>query len=47
MGIVSYSMVASLDGFAAGPLGEMDWIPIDEEIHTYFNEIDRGIDMHL
>ena len=25
----------SLDGFVAGPNGEMDWIKVDEEIFDY------------
>ena len=32
--IISF-MNISLDGFAAGPNGEMDWITIDEEIFDY------------
>jgi dihydrofolate reductase len=32
--IISF-MHVSLDGFAAGPNGEMDWIKVDEEIFEY------------
>src|SRR5215831_7258108 len=32
--IISF-MHISLDGFAAGPKGEMDWIKVDEEIFDY------------
>ena len=28
-------MHISLDGFVAGPNGEMDWIKVDEEIFDY------------
>lgn len=31
-------MHASLDGFAAGPKGEMNWIHVDEEIFNYVEE---------
>ena len=34
-------MHMSLDGFVAGPNGEMDWIRIDDEIFSY---VDRFID---
>ena len=33
-------MHLSLDGFVAGPQGEMDWIKVDEEI---FDHIDKRI----
>ena len=32
--IISF-MHISLDGFVAGPNGEMDWIKVDEEIFDY------------
>jgi dihydrofolate reductase len=28
----------SLDGFFAGPGGELDWHRVDEEVHVHFNE---------
>jgi dihydrofolate reductase len=31
-------MSVSLDGFFAGPDGELDWQVIDEELHSHFNE---------
>src|SRR5664279_3940305 len=44
--IVSF-MHISLDGFVAGPNGEMDWIIVDEEIFDYAgdrkNEADTAI----
>jgi len=33
-----YSMTVSLDGFIAGPGGEIDWSPPDEELHRFHNE---------
>jgi dihydrofolate reductase len=35
---VIYSMSISLDGFIAGPGGEIDWSPPDEELHRFHNE---------
>jgi dihydrofolate reductase len=33
-----YSMTASLDGFIAGPDGEIDWSAPDEELHRFHNQ---------
>jgi dihydrofolate reductase len=33
-----YSMGVSLDGFIAGPNGEIDWSVPDEELHRFHNE---------
>lgn len=32
-------MSVSLDGFFAGPHGELDWQSIDDELHSHFNEV--------
>jgi len=32
-------MHASLDGFVAGPNGEIDWVKVDEEIFEYTNKL--------
>jgi dihydrofolate reductase len=42
-----YSMSVSLDGFIAGPGGEIDWSPPDEERHRFHNEQTREIGTHL
>jgi dihydrofolate reductase len=34
---VIYSMSVSLDGFVAGPRGEIDWGAPDEELHRFHN----------
>jgi len=42
-----YSMMVSLDGFIARPNGDLDWILIDEELHTFANEQAREVDTEL
>jgi dihydrofolate reductase len=42
-----YSMGVSLDGFVAGPGGEIDWSAPDEELHRFHNEQTREIGAHL
>jgi dihydrofolate reductase len=42
-----YSMGVSLDGFIAGPDGEIDWSAPDEELHRFHNEQTRELGAHL
>ena len=42
-----YSMGVSLDGFIAGPAGEIDWSVPDEELHRFHNEQAREFGLHL
>jgi dihydrofolate reductase len=42
-----YSMGVSLDGFIAGPGGEIDWSGPDEELHRFHNEQTRELGAHL
>ena len=42
-----YSMGVSLDGFIAGPGGEIDWSAPDEELHRFHNEQTREVGAHL
>ena len=44
---VIYSMSPSLDGFIAGPGGEIDWGAPDEELHRFHNEQVREIGAHF
>ena len=44
---VIYSMGVSLDGFIAGPGGEIDWSPPDEERHRFHNEETRELGAHF
>jgi dihydrofolate reductase len=40
---VIYSMMVSLDGFIARPGGELDWVLIDDELHTFVNDQARHL----
>ena len=42
-----YSMGVSLDGFIAGPEGEIDWSAPDEELHRFHNQQTREMGAHL
>jgi dihydrofolate reductase len=42
-----YSMTVSLDGFIAGPTGEIDWSAPDEELHRFHNDEVRELGVHL
>jgi dihydrofolate reductase len=44
---VIYSMGVSLDGFIAGPNGEIDWSAPDEELHRFHNEQTRELGAQL
>jgi len=44
---VIYSMGVSLDGFVAGPGGEIDWSAPDEELHRFHNEQTRELGVHI
>ncbi len=42
-----YSMGVSLDGFIAGPAGEIDWSVPDEELHRFHNDQTRELGAQL
>jgi dihydrofolate reductase len=44
---VIYSMGVSLDGFIAGPDGEIDWSAPDEELHRFHNRQVEEIGTHI
>jgi dihydrofolate reductase len=44
---VIYSMGVSLDGFIAGPGGEIDWSAPDEELHRFHNQQTRELGAHF
>ncbi|MGH2774734.1 MAG: dihydrofolate reductase family protein [Actinomycetota bacterium] len=42
-----YSMTVSLDGFIAGPDGDIGWSAPDDELHRFHNEQTRDVDVFL
>jgi dihydrofolate reductase len=42
-----YSMTVSLDGFIAGPGGDIDWSVPDEELHRFHNDHVSELGAHL
>jgi dihydrofolate reductase len=42
-----YSMTMSLDGYIAGPGGNIDWSAPDEELHRFHNNQVRELGVHL
>lgn len=42
-----YSAITSLDGYTADAAGAIDWGAPDPEVHTFINELERGIGTYL
>ena len=42
-----YSIQTSLDGYINDDQGKFDWAKPDEEVHTFFNELERPVGTHL
>ena len=38
MGRIIYSMSVSLDGFVETPSRSLDWVRVDDELHSFFND---------
>jgi dihydrofolate reductase len=47
MGKVVYATGVSLDGYIAGPAGEIDWAAPDLDLHSFHNEQMRAAAVHL
>ncbi len=47
MGKLIYSLNVSLDGFVETPDHGLDWANVDEELHTWFNDQARTLDVTI
>ncbi|HVY78941.1 MAG TPA: dihydrofolate reductase family protein [Solirubrobacterales bacterium] len=47
MATLVYSMGVSLDGFVAGPGGDISWSAPDEELHRFHNRLVEAVDLQL
>lgn len=47
MATLVYSMGISLDGFIAGPDGDISWSMPSEELHRFHNRLAEATDLHL
>jgi dihydrofolate reductase len=47
MGKLIYSMSVSLDGFVETPSRSLDWVLVDEELHSFFNDEARDMSAFL
>jgi dihydrofolate reductase len=42
-----YAAITSLDGYTADGQGNFDWAAPDAEVHTFINDLERGIGTYL
>jgi dihydrofolate reductase len=42
-----YSAITSLDGYVADADGKFDWGEPDEEVHSFFNDLERPVGTYL
>jgi dihydrofolate reductase len=47
MAKLSYTAIASLDGYVADAEGRFDWSMPDEEVHAFVNDLERAAGTHL
>lgn len=44
---IVFSMIASADGYVVDTDGSFSWATPDEEVHQYFNDLEKETDTHL
>jgi dihydrofolate reductase len=44
---LSYSAIASLDGYVEDADGKFDWAEPDEEVHAFVNDLERSVGTYL
>ncbi|HEX8065153.1 MAG TPA: dihydrofolate reductase family protein [Thermoleophilaceae bacterium] len=47
MAKLTYSAIASLDGYVADVDGNFDWAAPDAEVHAFVNDLERGVGIYL
>ncbi len=47
MAKLTYTMIASLDGYVADEDGRFDWAVPDEHVHTFINDLERPVGTYL
>jgi dihydrofolate reductase len=47
MAKLTYSAIASLDGYVADEQGKFGWAMPDEEVHAFVNDLERPVGTHL
>jgi dihydrofolate reductase len=47
MAKLTYTAIASLDGYVADENGKFDWAEPDEEVHAFLNDLERPVGTHL
>ena len=47
MGKLTYTAIASLDGYVADADGDFRWAAPDEEVHAFANDLERHVETHL
>jgi dihydrofolate reductase len=47
MASLTYSAIASLDGYVEDEHGKIDWAEPDEQVHAFVNDLERPVGTHL
>lgn len=47
MALLTYTAIASLDGYVADVTGGFDWAEPDEEVHAFVNDLQRPVGTYL